>query len=200
MKKLSNIILVLTVILFVIGCSTNKTESEEKEKTVKTTSIPAQYFDKKTTQSTISKSQMKKDIQLYLDSDKKLTKAGNYYEVLSNPEKELTQKDIDKIKKASHLKKENDQNFSNYIQNNELPNGYQTNVERISKFTQSNNQVMMNLDKSIENSSDKIKNGKLPKKELKALRQSAKSVNGKEQAKIEQFLKQENIHTIAFEK
>lgn len=48
---------------------------------------------------------MKKDIQLYLDSDKKLTKAGNYYEVLSNPEKELTQKDIDKIKKASHLKK-----------------------------------------------------------------------------------------------
>lgn len=48
---------------------------------------------------------MKKDIQLYLDSDKKLTKAGNYYEVLSNPEKKLTQKDIDKIKKASHLKK-----------------------------------------------------------------------------------------------
>ncbi|OFU78954.1 hypothetical protein HMPREF3110_05205 [Staphylococcus sp. HMSC10C03] len=48
---------------------------------------------------------MKKDIQLYLDSDKKLTKAGNYYEVLSNPEKELTQKDIDKIKKASHIKK-----------------------------------------------------------------------------------------------
>nr|WP_280115126.1 NDxxF motif lipoprotein [Staphylococcus simulans] len=139
-------------------------------------------------------------MQLYLDSDKKLTKAGNYYEVLSNPEKELTQKDIDKIKKASHLKKENDQNFSNYIQNKKLPNNYQTNADHISQFTQSNNKVMMNLDKSIENSSDKVKNGKLPKEELKALRQFAKSVNGKEQAKIEKFLNQENIHTIAFEK
>lgn len=59
---------------------------------------------------------------------------------------------------------------------------------------------MMNLDKSIENPSDKVKNGKLPKEELKALRQSAKSVNGKEQAKIKKFLNQENIHTIAFEK
>ncbi|KXA41434.1 hypothetical protein HMPREF3215_02394 [Staphylococcus simulans] len=48
---------------------------------------------------------------------------------------------------------------------------------------------MMDLDKSIENSSDKVKNGKLPKEELKALRQSAKSVNGKEQAKIEKIPK-----------
>lgn len=59
-KNYQTLFLVLTVVLFVVGCSTNKTESEEKEKTVKTTSIPTQYFDKKTTQSTISKSQMKK--------------------------------------------------------------------------------------------------------------------------------------------
>ena len=65
---------------------------------------------------------MKKDIKLYLDSDRKLTDALEPYQDKISSEKKLSKKQLNKFKHIVDLQHKNNHRFDEYINNNSLPN------------------------------------------------------------------------------
>ncbi len=95
---------------------------------------------------------------------------------------------------------ENDQNFSNYLKNNELPSEYKKDTYRISEYFTAYNDTLSKLDNSIQQMEKKANDGEIPIKEVKDIIPDSNKVNGKQQQKIEKFLKSIDIKTKAFER
>ena len=155
-------------------------EDEEADEVVsiQDVKIPDVIFTSEKQNSVIDEEEMKVSIKTYLDSFEELSNASEPFEDYIN-EEELTIEEQEKLDKINKLAKENDENFSNYISNNTLPEGYQEESERISQYITSVNEL-------------------LAKVNIVSIVEKGKVVNGKEQKKIEDFLDRKKIDTKAF--
>ena len=140
----------------------------------------------------ISESTIKKDIKTYLDTDKKLTDAREPYEDKLDSDEKLSKKKEQKFNHIVDLQERNLKNFANYINNNQMPNKeYEQYTKKISNYMiaiYQTNQRALNLDEDAS------------LKDILDVNKDKNIANGREQAKIEKFLKEKNIQTIAFDK
>ena len=153
-------------------------EEEDEVVSIQDVKIPDVIFTSEKQNSVIDEEEMKVSIKTYLDSFEELSNASEPFEDYIN-EEELTIEEQEKLDKINKLAKENDENFSNYISNNTLPEGYQEESERISQYITSVNEL-------------------LAKVNIISIIDKGKVVNGKEQKKIEDFLDRKKIDTKAF--
>ena len=104
---------------------------------------------------------------------------------------------MEKFEKISKLTKENDENFSNYILKNTLPEGYQKETNRISKYITASNEILYGLDGTLSNITEDLNEGIIPEINLGSIKSKTEAVNGREQKKIEDFLDEKDISTKA---
>lgn len=208
MKKIALLISTFILVITVAGCSSSKenhkkdsdTENKNTESNARHNhKIPEHIFDKTTTNQTISEATMKKDIKTYLDSERKLSDATEPYEDKLDSDEKLSEEQQKKYDKVLNLRIQNDINFAKYIKNNKLPNKeYEKYSKKISQYITASN----DMDNQARSVTKKAKE-KLDKDDLKEFKDIYKNidiVNGREQDKIEKFLKKKNIETIAFDK
>ncbi|MHB7935633.1 NDxxF motif lipoprotein [Staphylococcus haemolyticus] len=202
MKKFILFISTLVLTLSLVGCSTSSEEKDSKDtsndnKQSQNSSkhndkIPKHIFDKTTKDQKISESTIKKDIKTYLDTDRKLTDAREPYEEKLESGEKLSKKKEKKFNHIVDLQEQNLKNFANYIKNNQMPNKeYEQYTKKISNYmiaTYQTNQRALNLDEDAS------------LKDILDINKDKAIANGREQAKIEKFLKEKNIKTIAFDK
>ncbi|WP_054711787.1 NDxxF motif lipoprotein [Bacillus sp. JCM 19041] len=187
--------------LFMLGaCSLEENiESTEKESLkIDDIEIPNTIFISEKSNSVIEIDEMKQGIKVYLDSSEELYKAVDPFQESIYEGHELSSSDLDKFNKINTLVHENDENFSNFISNNTLPEGYKEESLRISQYISSSNQYLYELDEILDGLVNKLSEGKVPTKEIDLVFGKNDIVNGREQKKIEQFLDKEDIQTKAF--
>ena len=202
MKKYLLVIPVIILTFTLVGCSSSSEEKNSKDtsndnKQSQNSSkhnhkIPKHIFDKTTKNQKISESTIKKDIKTYLDTDRKLTDAREPYEDKLNSDEKLSKKKEQKFNHIVDLQERNLKNFANYINNNQMPNKeYEQYTKKISNYMiaiYQTNQRALNLDEDAS------------LKDILDVNKDKNIANGREQAKIEKFLKEKNIQTIAFDK
>ncbi|RIO69097.1 NDxxF motif lipoprotein, partial [Staphylococcus haemolyticus] len=192
----------LVLTLSLVGCSSSSEENDSKDtsndnKQSQNSSkhndkIPKHIFDKTTKDQKISESTIKKDIKTYLDTDRKLIDAREPYEEKLESGEKLSKKKEQKFNHIVDLQEQNLNNFAKYIKNNQMPNKeYEQYTKKISNYmiaTYQTNQRALNLDEDAS------------LKDIFDVNKDKAIANGREQAKIEKFLKEKNIKTIAFDK
>ncbi|MEX5776527.1 NDxxF motif lipoprotein [Staphylococcus haemolyticus] len=202
MKKYLLVIPVIILTFTLVGCSSSSEEKNSKDtsndnKQSQNSSkhnhkIPKHIFDKTTKNQKISESTIKKDIKTYLDTDRKLTDAREPYEDKLDSDEKLSKKKEQKFNHIVDLQEQNLKNFANYINNNQMPNKeYEQYTKKISNYMiaiYQTNQRALNLDEDAS------------LKDILDVNKDKNIANGREQAKIEKFLKEKNIQTIAFDK
>ena len=202
MKKYLLVIPVIILTFTLVGCSSSSEEKNSKDtsndnKQSQNSSkhnhkIPKHIFDKTTKNQKISQSTIKKDIKTYLDTDRKLTDAREPYEDKLDSDEKLSKKKEQKFNHIVDLQERNLKNFANYINNNQMPNKeYEQYTKKISNYMiaiYQTNQRALNLDEDAS------------LKDILDVNKDKNIANGREQAKIEKFLKEKNIQTIAFDK
>lgn len=202
MKKYLLVIPVIILTFTLVGCSSSSEENDSKDtsndnKQSQNSSkhnhkIPKHIFDKTTKNQKISESTIKKDIKTYLDTDRKLTDAREPYEDKLDSDEKLSKKKEQKFNHIVDLQERNLKNFANYINNNQMPNKeYEQYTKKISNYMiaiYQTNQHALNLDEDAS------------LKDILDINKDKNIANGREQAKIENFLKEKNIKTIAFDK
>lgn len=173
---------------------------DEEVLSIQDVKIPDVIFTSDKQKSLIDEEEIKLSIKTYLDSHDELDKASFAFEEMIYEEKELSKDELEKLAKITTLTKENDENFSNYILNNTLPEGYQEESERISHYITAYNELFSELAENFSNITDDINKGVFPKINIKSMVNKGDVVNGREQKKIEEFLDKKNIMTKAFER
>jgi hypothetical protein len=191
------------LIIFVLSaCSPEENldvpEDEDDIPSTKNVEIPNTIFTSEKNNSVIDEEEMKQSIKIYLDSSEELDNASYPFEEIIDTDQKLNKSELEKFNRINKLLKENDENFSNYIFNNTLPEGYQEESERISRYITASNEFLHELNETIDNIVDKASEGSFPEKDIESIKDKTRVVNGKEQEKIEEFLDKENIHTKAF--
>lgn len=206
MRKLIVLLSTFVLSIALVGCSSSESENKTKDNASDSknpqqsskhnTKVPKHIFDKTTTNQTIPESTIKEDIKAYLDTDRKLTDAQEPYEDKLYSEEKLSKKQQQKYDHIMDLKDQNNENFAQYIENNKMPDKkYATYTKKISNYTI----AATNTEKRGLDASKKAQeSGDLS--ELKDINKDKDVVNGREQEKIETFLKDKNIKTIAYEK
>lgn len=154
--------------------------------------IPSAIFTSHKQNSVIDEEEMRLSIKTYLDSHEELLNASEPFQDAIDEEKELTKEEREKLDKINKLIKENDENFSGYILNNTLPEGYLEESKRISRYIVTVNETLDELNKMLDD------NGDFPEINVGAIIKNSKIANGKEQKKIEDFLDEKKIDTKAF--
>lgn len=202
MKKYLLVIPVIILTFTLVGCSSSSEENDSKDTSNDNKQsqnsanhnykIPKYIFDKTTKDQKISESTIKKDIKIYLDTDRKLTDAREPYEDKLDSDEKLSKKKEQKFNHIVDLQEQNLNNFAKYIKNNQMPNKeYEQYTKKISNYmiaTYQTNQRVLNLDEDAS------------LKDILDINKDKNIANGREQAKIEKFLKEKNIKTIAFDK
>ena len=202
MKKYLLVIPVIILTFTLVGCSSSSEENDSKDTSNDNKQsqnsanhnykIPKYVFDKTTKDQKISESTIKKDIKIYLDTDRKLTDAREPYEDKLDSDEKLSKKKEQKFNHIVDLQEQNLNNFAKYIKNNQMPNKeYEQYTKKISNYmiaTYHTNQRALNLDEDAS------------LKDILDINKDKNIANGREQAKIEKFLKEKNIKTIAFDK
>lgn len=202
MKKYLLVIPVIILTFTLVGCSSSSEENDSKDISndnkqsqnsfKHNDNIPKHIFDKTIKNQKISESMIKKDIKIYLDTDRKLTDAREPYEDKLDSDEKLSKKKEQKFNHIVDLQEQNLNNFANYIKNNQMPNKeYEQYTKKISNYmiaTYQTNQRALNLDEDAS------------LKDILDINKDKNIANGREQAKIEKFLKEKNIKTIAFDK
>lgn len=202
MKKYLLVIPVIILTFTLVGCSSSSEENDSKDTSNDNKQsqnsanhnykIPKYIFDKATKDQKISENTIKKDIKIYLDTDRKLTDAREPYEDKLDSDEKLSKKKEQKFNHIVDLQEQNLNNFAKYIKNNQMPNKeYEQYTKKISNYmiaTYQTNQRALNLDEDAS------------LKDILDINKDKNIANGREQAKIEKFLKEKNIKTIAFDK
>lgn len=189
------------LIIFVLSaCSQEENiDATEDENPLTTNSeIPRTIFTSEKNNSLIDKEEMKLSIKVYLDSDEELDNASYPFEETIDEGQKLNKSELEKFNRINNLVKENDENFSNYILNNTLPEGYQEESERISRYITASNEYLHELNEILDYKVDNISEGGFSEIDIESIIDKSGVVNGKEQKKIEEFLDKENIKTEAF--
>ncbi|MDQ0230170.1 NDxxF motif lipoprotein [Metabacillus malikii] len=191
----------LIILLFFSACSqAEDTDIEPTDDILSTedVKIPDVIFTSEKQNSIINEEEIKASIKTYLDSYEELYIASSPFQELIDEEKELSKEEVEKLNKINKLTKENDENFSAYILNNTLPEGYQEETERISHYITGVNEFLYEIDELLNKMTDDANNGDLPEIDLGSLYKKSVGVNGREQKKIEDFLDKKKIDTKAF--
>lgn len=171
------------------------TDATEEEISLEDLEIPKTIFTSEKNNSVIDEEEMKQSIKIYLDSDEELNNAFESFEdSIWDEEQKLNKNELEKLNRINELVKENDENFSHYILNNTLPEGYQEEAERISRYITTSNEYIRELSEVLDNASE----GKISEKDIGSIINKTPIVTGKEQKKIEDFLDKKNIDTKAF--
>ena len=192
MKKYLLVIPVIILTFTLVGCSSSSEEKNSKDtsndnKQSQNSSkhnhkIPKHIFDKTTKNQKISESTIKKDIKTYLDTDRKLTDAREPYEDKLDSDEKLSKKKEQKFNHIVDLQERNLKKFANYINNNQMPNKeYEQYTKKISNYMiaiYQTNQRALNLDEDAS------------LKDILDVNKDKNIANGREQAKIEKFLKE----------
>ncbi|MFD1449400.1 MULTISPECIES: NDxxF motif lipoprotein [Oceanobacillus] len=194
------IIYSLLIILLLSACSQeeNTDMTENDVISLENIEIPDTIFISEENNHVIDKEEMKQSIKTYLDISEELENASYPFEELIDDDQELNEIELEKFNKINSLIKENDDNFSNYILHNTLPEGYQEESERISQYITASHQYLYKLDEALNDLTDNISEGNFSDIDMESIIDESGTVNGREQKKIEEFLNQENIHTKAF--
>lgn len=178
-------------------------KAAQKQPTEKDTSkinMNPEIFKKQDKNKTISETEMKRDIQQYLNADHDLKRIVENYEDKIYSDEKLSKKETSQIKHASKLTDENDNKFSNYINQNKLPKGYDKYAHKISRYIMGSNQYLKDLEEKIDTAMERVEDGKITLKELGDLNIKNDTVNGKQQKMIEDWLNEKDIQTRAFKK
>lgn len=209
MKKFKSVIIYSSLALLLVGCGNEESsaskdnehnQSEQKTNKHENAKLPTVVFESDLTNEKLSKSEIHKSIQRYLDTNESIYKVTTKIEEKVWDEQPLTKREADQLEEGRKLLEKNDQNFSNYIENNTLPNGYQKETNRISQYFTSYNQTIKNLDQQVQKIEDKAEKGTISTKDIKDIVPDSQNVNGRQQEKIEKFLKQINVKTNAFKR
>ena len=195
-KYMRKIVYGFLIVCALSGCSQKEyiDDAEDDAPLIADVKIPRTVFNSTKKNQTLNKEEMKRSIQTYLDSDEKLERASEPFEDNIYDGEKLSKSESKKLNRINKLIEENDKSFSQYISNNTLPEGYQEESERISRYITASNEYIHELNTII----DKVSDGDFSKLNIGSLIEKNGVVNGKEQKKIEAFLDKENIQTIAF--
>lgn len=188
------------LILFLLSACSKGGGMKTEEEIVDTNNvkIPSAIFYSDKQNSVIDEEEMKSSIKTYLDTHEELYLASSPFQEIIDEEKELTKSDLEKLKQINRLTRENDENFLNYISQNTLPQGYQEESERISRYIISLNEMLNELDTVLDQLTDDLNEDVIPTVNMASLNKRSNVVNGREQKKIEEFLENKNIKTKAF--
>lgn len=160
--------------------------------------VPSVIFTSNKTDSSIDEEEMKQSIQTYLDSHDDLNRAYFSFSEAIYEGRELNPEEEEKFAEIIKLTIENDENFFNYMKHNTLPDGYQKEVERISRYISTYNEVLYEVEEKVNQIYAKLNNGEIPSLNFGSIMEKADVVNGREQKKIEVFLDKKGIETKAF--
>ena len=218
MKKIVIVTLILILSIGLVGCHrlskedsdpSDKADTQEEHSTEENkssddqdislepdTKIPDHVFEKTSVRHTqISEKTMKKDIKTYINIDKKINDSMNTYKMKLYSKQKLSDTEANKLKRLVRLKNENDTNFTQYIQNNQLPsNDYVVYTDKISRYISTSNRIAQkDLEISLKSDDDtSIFN------DIEQVNQYQDIVNDQEKQDIANFLDDKNIKTETF--
>nr|WP_029191126.1 NDxxF motif lipoprotein [Ornithinibacillus scapharcae] len=194
-------IIVSLMFLFIISACSHEEDidtKEDKSLSSQHVEVPSEIFTSEKQNSVIDEEEMKQSIKTYLDSHEELDNASSPFQDIIYEGKELNEEELEKFAQITKLTKENDENFTNYLSNNTLPEDYQVEAERISQYITAYNEVLYELDEILRDFSDDGNKGEFPKVDILSIMTKMDVVNGREQKTIEDFLEKKEIKTKAF--
>ncbi|MDW4528076.1 NDxxF motif lipoprotein [Rossellomorea marisflavi] len=189
---------IMTTLLVLCGCQQAEPHQDLEDEPVATLSeveVPDAIFTSDRKGASITEDEIKSAIILYLNSSEDLDEIMQAFEESIYSEEELTRKEMDKVNKTLSLIEENDQNFNDFITSNFLPADYTKGADRISQYITDYNDYIRSLDKAF----DRFDKGEMKVSDLETILGSSGSVNGREQKKIKDFLREKDIQTRAFQ-
>lgn len=197
---MKRIIFSILIVFVLSACSNEKNIDTTKDeiRDTKNVEIPSNIFSSEKQNSVINEKEMKSSIKTYLDTYEALYLASYPFQVMLDEGKEWTENEYEKLDQINRLTKENDENFSNYISQNTLPEGYQVESERISRYITGINEILYEIDEMLNQLTDDINEEVIPAVDVGLLNKNSDVVNGREQKKIEDFLESKDIDTKAF--
>ncbi|TYO69604.1 NDxxF motif lipoprotein [Rossellomorea marisflavi] len=189
---------IMTALLVLCGCQQAEPYQDLKDEPVATLSevdVPDAIFTSDRKGASITEEEIRSAIILYLNSSEDLDAVMEAFQETIYSEEELTREEKDKVNEAISLIEENDQNFSDFITSNSLPADYDKGADRISQYITDYNDYIRSLDKAF----DRFDKGEMKVSDLETILGSTGTVNGREQKKIEDFLRDKDIKTRAFQ-
>lgn len=189
------------IILFILSACSPKEIIETAEDEVpldQNIEIPSEIFTSEKEDSVIDEEEIKVSIKTYLDSHEELDEANFLFLEMMDEERELNKIELEKLTRITNLIIENDENFSKYILNNTLPEGYQKGAERISHYIKAYNEIFYELEEILNDFTNDVSEEVFPKINFGSIINKSDVVNGREQKEIEEFLNEKNIDTKAF--
>ena len=191
MKKFKSVIIYSSLALLLVGCGNEESsaskdnehnQSEQKANKHENAKLPTVVFESDLTNEKLSKSEIHKSILRYLDTNESIYKVTTKIEEKVWDEQPLTKREADQLEEGRKLLEKNDQNFSNYIENNTLPNGYQKKqIESVSTLPVTIKQLKFrSTSAKIE---DKAEKGTISTKDIKDIVPDSQNVNGRQQEK-----------------
>ncbi|MGX1263018.1 hypothetical protein RKD55_000822 [Rossellomorea marisflavi] len=194
-KTLSSVIVALLVLC---GCQQGEPYQGLEDEPVANVSemeVPDTIFTSNRKDASITEDEIRSAIILYLNSSEDLDEIMQAFQESIYSEEELTREEKDKVNKTISLIEENDQNFSDFITSNSLPADYAKGADLISQYITDYNDYIRDLNKAF----DRFDKGEMKVSDLETILGSSESVNGREQKKIEDFLRDKDIQTRAFQ-
>ncbi|GEQ03935.1 MULTISPECIES: NDxxF motif lipoprotein [Staphylococcus] len=201
-KKFLLILMTLVLVFSASACSSEGSSSvKQKSNTSEEETlppIPKQAFSSNKTNQNISGKEMRKSLKTYLNT---------YDSIFKNAEKirnkdNLTKKESKKLNKLTKLANENDDNFSKFIKNNDLPRGYKEGTLKTKNYITSTNQFLNKINSHIQKLNKHSESDDVSLEDAKKLNkindQYKKEVNGKKQNEVDKFLKNKDIKTKVF--
>jgi len=201
-KKFLLILMTLVLVLSASACSSEGSSSvKQKSNTSEEETlppIPKQVFSSNKTNQNISGKEMRQSLKTYLNT---------YDSIFKNAEKirnkdNLTKKESKKLNKLTKLANENDDNFSTFIKNNDLPRGYEEGTIKTKNYITSTNQFLNKINSHIQKLNKHSESDDVSLEDAKKLNkindQYKKEVNGKKQNEVDKFLKNKDIKTKVF--
>ncbi|WP_100331368.1 NDxxF motif lipoprotein [Bacillus xiapuensis] len=173
-------------------------QTADEKTSIQNVEITDKIFSSEKQNQEINEEELKLSIKTYLDSHTKLDQASYPFQDILDEGEKLTKNQLEQLAEITKLIKQNDENFSSYIAHNTLPEGYREETKRISRYITTYNTFLAELDEVLVELDEDLGNGKFPKVNIQPLIDQSKIVNGREQQKIEDFLNEKNIKTIAF--
>lgn len=201
-KKFLLILMTLVLVFSASACSSEgssfvkqKSNTSEEETLPP---IPKQAFSSNKTNQNISEKEMRQSLKTYLNTYDSIFKNG---EKIRN-EDNLTKKESKKLNKLTKLANENDDNFSKFIKNNDLPRGYKEGALKTKNYITSTNQFLNKINSHIQKLNKHSESDDVSLEDAKKLNkindQYKKEVNGKKQNEVDKFLKNKDIKTKVF--
>lgn len=197
--KIIKYISFITLALLLVACSKGESENKSSDQEAKATEVPKKVFSSQKSDEKISEDEMGSNIKKYLDTFNALDENTSKI----RDKDELNEKDQDKLNKLTKLTNKNDENFKQFIENNQLPKQYEKGSLKVSDYVTSVNELMNKINDKVDATMDDSKTDQTKLKnvgEIKEINaQYKKQVNGKKQKEVEQFLNKHDIQTKAFE-